>query len=89
MFILVRVTVTNTENKKVLTRTFKHARLEMSVDKEARKVKIESFFGNKKEVAAVRTISSHIENLITGVIQVGIHLFWGGAVKFVPLAEVQ
>ena len=33
------------------------------------KIKIEKWFGTKKEVAAVRTIGTHIKNLIKGVVK--------------------
>jgi large subunit ribosomal protein L9e len=49
-----------------LVRSFKHCRVDIS--KVAKKrVKIEKWFGTKKEVAAVRTVSSHIKNMIKGV----------------------
>jgi large subunit ribosomal protein L9e len=52
----------------VLKRSFKHARVDITkINK--KKIKIEKWFGTKKEVAAVRTISSHIKNLIKGVVK--------------------
>ena len=51
-----------------LTRSFKHARLD--IKKVSNKlVQVEKWFGTKKEVAAVRTICSHIKNLIKGVVK--------------------
>lgn len=51
-----------------LRRSFKHSRVDITkINK--KKIKIEKWFGTKKEVAAVRTISSHIKNLIKGVIK--------------------
>lgn len=51
-----------------LVRSFKHARVDITKIN-PKKIKIEKWFGTKKEVAAVRTISSHIKNLIKGVTQ--------------------
>ncbi len=51
-----------------LTRSFKHARLDI-IKVSKKLVKVEKWFGTKKEVAAVRTICSHIKNLIKGVIK--------------------
>lgn len=51
-----------------LSRSFTHARVDITkINK--KKIKIEKWFGTKKEVAAVRTISSHIKNLIKGVVK--------------------
>ena len=51
-----------------LVRSFKHARVDITkINK--KQVKVEKWFGTKKEVAAVRTICSHIKNLITGVVK--------------------
>lgn len=64
------VTVKNKENGKVLERTFKHMRMEMTLVDDGKKLKIEAFFANKKERASLRTNAAHIRNMITGVIQV-------------------
>ncbi|MBH0213529.1 50S ribosomal protein L6, partial [Listeria monocytogenes] len=49
-----------------LVRSFKHLALDMyMVDK--RTLKVEKWFGAKKELASVRTVCSHIENMIKGV----------------------
>jgi large subunit ribosomal protein L9e len=32
-----------------------------------RLIKVEKWFGTKKEIAAVRTVCSHIENMLKGV----------------------
>jgi len=51
-----------------LTRSFKHARIDIKkINK--KQIKLEKWFGTKKEVAAVRTIGTHIKNLIKGVIK--------------------
>jgi large subunit ribosomal protein L9e len=50
----------------VLSRSFRHLSIGISmVDKKT--LKVEKWFGSKKEIAAVRTICSHIENMIKGV----------------------
>jgi large subunit ribosomal protein L9e len=50
-----------------LRRSFKHARVDITKISNTR-IKIEKWFGTKKEVAAVRTISTHVKNLIKGVV---------------------
>lgn len=51
-----------------LTRSFKHARIDIKkINKKT--IKLEKWFGTKKEVAAVRTIGTHIKNLIKGVVK--------------------
>ena len=49
-----------------LVRSFKHSRVD--IKKVAKNlIQIEKWFGTKKEVAAVRTIKTHIMNLVKGV----------------------
>ena len=51
-----------------LVRSFKHSRVDIKkMGKNL--IQIEKWFGTKKEVAAVRTISTHIKNLIKGVVK--------------------
>lgn len=50
----------------VLKRSFKHLALDMYMVNK-RNLKVEKWFGAKKELAAVRTVCSHIENMIKGV----------------------
>ena len=52
----------------LLSRSFKHSRVDIQ-KLTKRKVKIEKWFGTKKEVAAVRTVGTHIKNLINGVVK--------------------
>merc|ERR1712176_908023 len=49
-----------------LTKSFRHLALDifMSDDKT---LKVEKWFGKRKELAAVRTVCSHIANMINGV----------------------
>lgn len=57
--------VTISGEKGTLTRDFSHASL--SIQKEEKLVKIRTDWPRKKEAATVGTISSHIQNMITGV----------------------
>merc|ERR1712102_189918 len=52
-----------------LTRDFRHLGVDMVVTgrKDARKLKVEKWFGKRKELAAVRTVCSHVENMMKGV----------------------
>merc|ERR1711893_540243 len=49
-----------------LTKSFKHLALDISMP-DKKTVRVEKWFGKKKELASVRTVCSHITNLITGV----------------------
>lgn len=57
--------VTISGEKGTLTRDFSHAPL--SIQKEEKLIKIRTDWPRKKEAAIVATISSHIQNMITGV----------------------
>ncbi|KYN05398.1 60S ribosomal protein L9 [Cyphomyrmex costatus] len=50
----------------VLKRSFKHLALDIRMVS-PRLLKVEKWFGTKKELAAVRTVCSHIENMLKGV----------------------
>nr|CAD7589786.1 unnamed protein product [Timema genevievae] len=50
----------------VLKRSFKHLALDIHMVG-PRLIKVEKWFGTKKELAAVRTVCSHIQNMIKGV----------------------
>merc|ERR1712156_521340 len=51
-----------------LTKAFKHLAVDIyMVDKET--IKVEKWFGKKKQLASVRTVCSHIENLFKGVMK--------------------
>lgn len=61
--------VTVTGPRGTLSRDFTHRSLDIQkVGK--RSIKVDLWFGSRKELACVRTICSHIENMITGVTQV-------------------
>jgi large subunit ribosomal protein L9e len=54
-----------------LTRSFKHLNFDMAVvGGKQRKFVVSVFFASKRQLAAVRTVTSHIQNLITGVTKV-------------------
>lgn len=52
-----------------LTQEFKYQAVDMSLCEEDDKkvLKVDIWFGNRENVAALRTVTSHIENMITGV----------------------
>eukprot|EP01116_Phalansterium_solitarium_P003595 TRINITY_DN14408_c0_g1_i1.p2 TRINITY_DN14408_c0_g1~~TRINITY_DN14408_c0_g1_i1.p2 ORF type:complete len:189 (+),score=71.68 TRINITY_DN14408_c0_g1_i1:69-635(+) len=51
-----------------LTRDFKHLNVDMElVGKRKPKIVVKVFFANRNELACLRTCTSHIENMITGV----------------------
>lgn len=49
----------------VLKRNFKHLAVDIRMVN-PRLLKVEKWFGSKKELAAVRTVCSHVENMIKG-----------------------
>lgn len=57
--------VTISGEKGVLTRDFSHA--PVSIQREENSIKIRTDWPRKKEAATVGTVSSHIQNMITGV----------------------
>jgi large subunit ribosomal protein L9e len=71
---LVKVTVKSrvvqvTGKRGKLVRSFRHARVDISMPKK-NLVVVEKWFGTNKENAVVRTICSHINNMIKGVTKV-------------------
>lgn len=48
-----------------LTRDFRHLAMDIRMIN-SKKIMVEKWFGAKKEIAAVRTVCSHIENMIKG-----------------------
>jgi len=51
-----------------LTRNFKHAQVQMEIiGKKNRTLKVSKWFGKKKQIAVVRSICSHVNNMIKGV----------------------
>lgn len=67
----VKVTVKNSlvtvvGPRGTLTRSFAHAKLQIEMVGK-NKIMVQKWFGNRRELAVVRTICSHIENMIKGV----------------------
>jgi len=50
----------------VLSRNFRHVQVQMEMP-DARTLTVRKWFGIKKELATVRTVCSHVENMIVGV----------------------
>jgi len=59
-------TVTCVGPRGKLTRSFKHLALDMQMIKKD-ELQVNKWFGKKKEIAAVRTVCSHVSNMIRGV----------------------
>ncbi|RWS13208.1 60S ribosomal protein L9-like protein [Dinothrombium tinctorium] len=59
-----RVTVTGPRGS--LSRSFNHTQLDIKMVGK-RKLEVQKWFGTRKELATVRTVCSHIENMIKGV----------------------
>mmetsp|Transcript_11721 Transcript_11721/g.11355 ORF Transcript_11721/g.11355 Transcript_11721/m.11355 type:complete len:193 (-) Transcript_11721:66-644(-) len=53
--------------KGTLQRSFKHMSLDIQSVEGGKEIKVDLWFGNRETIAAIRTICSHIENMITGV----------------------
>jgi len=72
--LLVKVSVKSrvvqvTGKRGKLVRNFRHARVDISMPKK-NLIVVEKWFGTNKENAVVRTICSHINNMIKGVTKV-------------------
>ena len=50
-----------------LRRSFKHMALDLRITDDKKNVVVDIWFGNREAIASIRTICSHIENMITGV----------------------
>lgn len=61
-------TVTVTGPRGTLTRSFKHVNLDLTMVS-ASKLRIDLWFGTRKQTATIRTISTHIKNMCIGVTQ--------------------
>ena len=62
--------VTVTGPRGSLTRSFKHVSVDIAFVDDGAKMRLDMWFGNPKQKAALGTILSHINNMITGVTQV-------------------
>ena len=61
--------VTVKGSRGTLVKSFKHLAVDISMP-DKKTLRVEKWFGKKKELAAVRTVCSHITNLINGVTKV-------------------
>ena len=60
-----KVTVTGPRGS--LSRDFGHLRLDLQIIDDGKKLRAELWFGKRKAIAAIRTCTSHITNMFTGV----------------------
>ncbi|XP_060549555.1 large ribosomal subunit protein uL6-like [Pantherophis guttatus] len=66
--ILKGRTVTVKGPRGTLKRDFNHINVEFSLlGKKCKKLHVDKWWGNRKELATVRTICSHVQNMIKGV----------------------
>lgn len=54
----------------ILRRNFGHMAIDIKMTK-PNELTVEKWFGIRKELAAVKTVCSHVENMIKGVTKVG------------------
>lgn len=50
-----------------LKRSFKYLAMDLCMNEDGTSLKVDVWFGNRESVASIRTVTSHIENMITGV----------------------
>jgi large subunit ribosomal protein L9e len=60
-------TITVTGPLGTLKRSFKYLAMDLQMNEDGTSLKIDVWFGNRESVASIRTVASHIENMITGV----------------------
>ena len=63
--------VTVTGPRGTLSKSFRHIQCELTLLSK-RKLRVDLWFANRKQLATLRTVCSHIENLIKGVLYVSI-----------------
>jgi len=51
----------------VLTRDFSHQQIDLILENKGRRLRAELWFGNRQAIACIRTVLTHIKNMITGV----------------------
>lgn len=56
-----------TGKRGTLHRSFKHLNLDIQLVDEGRAIRVDLWFGTRKQSACIRTVCSHITNMITGV----------------------
>ena len=65
-YVLKNRTVKVTGPRGTLTRSFQHLNIEI-MQESPKLLRVRKWFGIRKELAAIRTVCSHIENMIKGV----------------------
>jgi len=60
-------TVTVTGPRGTLKRSFSHLAIELTISKNGREVRADLWFGSRQKLACIRTVLTHIRNMITGV----------------------
>mmetsp|Transcript_7462 Transcript_7462/g.15633 ORF Transcript_7462/g.15633 Transcript_7462/m.15633 type:complete len:190 (-) Transcript_7462:444-1013(-) len=50
-----------------LKREFKHLNIDMQPIAGERKIRVDLWFGNRKQLACIRTVCAHVDNMVTGV----------------------
>ena len=68
--VLTGRTVKVTGPRGTLSRDFGHLHLELVHLKKSKRIKVALYFGARKQIAAVRTVCTHLKNLFTGVLSV-------------------
>ncbi|CAO2582102.1 60S ribosomal protein L9 [Lemmus lemmus] len=56
-----------------LRRDFNHINVELSLLRKKKRLRVDKWWGNRKELATVRTICSHVQNMIKGMRSVYAH----------------
>jgi len=50
-----------------LLKNFSHTKIDLMMQKNGKEIRAEMWFGKRKELACIRTVITHIKNMITGV----------------------
>ncbi|CAM9126618.1 unnamed protein product [Ectocarpus fasciculatus] len=50
-----------------LERSFRHMAIDFVMAEDKKSLKVDMWFGNREAIAAIRTVSSHVNNMFTGV----------------------
>ena len=80
--------ITVTGKRGMLVREFKHINLDITKTEEGN-VKVDLWFGKRKQLACIRTICSHIENMCNGVMMKGYTYKMPLRVRFQPRVPIR